>query len=134
MEIKLQGLALANVSEGALEERFQELLGDLAEVHENALEYVGGASGARKSKITLEVEISYTPALAGNPASTLIVSGAELKRPKKMKSAQPAYARDGGIFVEEEAPEQLEGFGKTEGAGGTVTPFQTDGSKTANGE
>lgn len=123
MEIKLEGLSLANVSDGQLEERFQTLLCEVTEINANALEYVGGSNGARTSKITLEIEIRHTPAMNGDPSSTLIVSGAELKRPKRLKSAQHAFARDGAFFVEEKPAEQIEAFDKSVGRGGILRPL-----------
>lgn len=120
MEIKLEGLTLSNVSDGALEERFQTLLAQVTEVNSDALEYVGSQNGERISKISLEVEIRYRPSIGGDPASTLIVSGAELKRPKRVKSAQHVYARDGSFFVEEKPAEQLNAFDESVGRGGIV--------------
>jgi len=120
VEIKLEGLTLANVSEGGLEERFQELLGELAEIHENALDYVGNSSGERVSTIQLEVTVRYRPAMKGDPSQTLIVSGAELKRPKRMKSAQAAYSRDGALLVEKDPFRQVEAFGEDDGRGGVI--------------
>ena len=120
MEIKLAGLMLSNVSDGALEQRFQDLLAQVTEINQDALEYVGGGNGARVSKISLEVEIHYRPSIGGDLASTVIVSGAELKRPKRVKSAQPVYARDGAFFVEEKPAEQLNAFDPAVGRGGVV--------------
>lgn len=134
MEIKLEGLTLANVSEGALEERFQDLLADVAEVNANAIEYVGNTNGERTSKIVLEVEVRYKPSLAGDPATTLIISGAELKRPKKMKTAQAAYSRDGVLLVEEMAPEQVEAFDPAEGRGGVVQRIATNQGGVEDGK
>ena len=120
MELKLAGLALENVSDGALEERFQALLADVTAINADALEYVGGQDGYRVSKITLEVEIRHRPSIGGDPPSTVVVSGAELKRPKRVKSAQPVYARDGAFFVEAQPAEQLEAFDKSQGRGGVI--------------
>lgn len=120
MELKIEGLTLSNVSDGQLEERFQTLLADVTQINADALEYVGGPNGARTCKIVLEVEIRHTPAMGGDPSSTMIVSGAELKRPKRIKSAQHAFARDGAFFVEEKPPEQIEAFDKATGRGGVV--------------
>lgn len=120
MEIKIAGLTLANVSDGSLEERFQALLCEVTEINANHLEYAGNEV---VSTIKLEVEVRYRPARGGEPSSTMIVSGAELKRPKRMKTAQHAYARDGSFFVEEKPAEQVEAFPKSEGRGGIVRPL-----------
>lgn len=120
LDLKLEGLALSNVSDGALEERFQTLLADVTQINADALEYVGGTDGWRVSKITLEVEIRYRPSIGGDQASTVVVSGAELKRPKRLKSAQPVYARDGAFFVEAQPAEQIEAFDKSQGRGGVI--------------
>lgn len=126
LKINLTGLSLANVSNGKLEERFQELLAAIVEINAEATEYVSGSDGFVKSTIVAEVKILHKPAMSGNSASTIIVAGAELKRPKRVKSGQTAYTRDGGVFVEEEPPEQLESIPKEAGRGGRVVPLNEE--------
>lgn len=123
-EIQLVDLTLENVSNGALEGRFQELLAQVEEINESALAYVGGTDGSRVTKITLEIEFRHRPAMGGDPASTVIVSGGEItRRPKRNKTSQPVYrGRDGGLVVMANPPEQASMF-EGEGAGGTLRPF-----------
>jgi len=131
VDVKLVDLVLGNVSDGYLETRFQELVGETQGINENALSYVGNAQGDRVTKITLEIEVMHRPAFGGNPAATTILSGGEItKRPKRAKAAQAAHVGpDGNLVVFENPHEQIDAF-NGEGSGGVVHPF----AAAANGE
>lgn len=133
MDLKLVELTLETVSDGGLESRFQELLGEVAGIHETADAYAAGPDGSIKSVVKLEVEIRHRPAMKGDPATTLIVSGAELKRPKRLKSAQTARTdSEGNLVVVQNPPEQTEAFAG-EGSGGILRPLTAPEEKeTAN--
>jgi len=120
MDLKLVDLTLERVSDGGLEGRFQELLSEIMGINESSSAYVAGSDGTVTSKITLDVEVRFRPSIGGDPASTLIISGGELKRPKRMKSAQSAHmGEDGNLVVIENPPTQISAF-DGEGSGGTV--------------
>jgi len=125
----LVDLTLESVSNGALEGRFQELLGEVVGIMETADAYVSAADGTRTMRITAEIEIRHRPAIGGDPESVVIVSGAELKRPKRHKAAQAAHLEDGALVVLKREPEQVDAF-PGQGAGGIVTPF----AAASNGE
>lgn len=116
LSIQFDGLTLANVAEGRLEERFQELLARVVEINQNAHEYKGSPSGERISRIRLEVEFRYLPAIAGDPASLTIDASGELSaQPKSLKKRQAGYMRDGAILIEANPATQLEAFDKSVG-------------------
>ena len=134
MKIDLVELDLSKVNDGALDDRFRELVDEVLEIHANAAGYASGQDGIRKTVIKAEIEFHYKPSINGDPASTTIISGAEIsKRPKRIKNAQPAYTKDGKILVEDHPAEQIEAF-KGEGSGGVISrlPAASNGSTESN--
>lgn len=114
--IKLDGITLATVGDGRLERRFQDLLAQVVEIHENAFEYAGNNKEERVTRVRLEIEFRYTPAIGGNLATTMIDAGGEIaSRPKAIRNRQAAYTRDGAILIEANPATQLEAFEKTIG-------------------
>lgn len=106
MDLKLDGLTLANVAEGKLEESFQECLAEAMEVIGSAEAYVAGKGDLVKSKIICEIEISHRIADDGTAGTTILDASCQIKRPKRRGRGQALWTRSGAFLVEEHEARQ----------------------------
>lgn len=123
IDLNLVDLTLARVTNGRLDERFQELLSEVQGINECAASYIQ-KNGTIESEITLKIKVKHTVAMGGDPAMTSLIAGGEItQRPKRLKSIQAAYTgKSGNLVVAENPPEQMAAF-DGEGSGGVITPL-----------
>lgn len=103
MEMKLEGLTLANVGDGELEERFQEEMRKVGGYAEQLHTYRTSKDGRLVVSVSLDVEFVF------GEGSTLVLCDAHAKEPRRKQSVGSVHVNRGRFYnvvepVQEDLP------------------------------
>lgn len=99
MTVKIDPLTLSNIVDGELEEKFQDMLAEVArifEIPDDGRIPWALSGGEAKCKMTLEIDFSHH----FERRMTSVSVSTKLKTPNLKAASRPVMVRDGGVFCE----------------------------------
>lgn len=102
MDFEFEGMTLANIAGGRLEELFQELLAEVVQIDADAAQY----QATKEGDVSCAVEITLAFTLNPETGMRTLVATTGMKRPKRKAVGNAFHIAGGAILVQPKLEQQ----------------------------